>query len=60
MGIINFIKETKNEMTHVNWPNRQKIIKYTLVVIITSIILAVVLGVFDTFFVKIISKILNK
>lgn len=59
MAMFNFIKETKNEMKHVNWPTRKKTIKYTLVVIIASLILAIVLGAFDTLFIKIINLIVN-
>lgn len=57
--MFNFIKETKNEMKHVNWPTRKKTIKYTLVVIIASLILAIILGAFDTLFIKIINLIVN-
>lgn len=57
--MINFVKETKNEMKHVNWPTRKKIIKYTLVVIVASLILAIVLGAFDTLFIKLINLIIN-
>ncbi|MBP7846138.1 MAG: preprotein translocase subunit SecE [Candidatus Pacebacteria bacterium] len=59
MAMFNFIKETKNEMKHVNWPTRKKTIKYTLVVIIASLILAIILGAFDTLFIKIINLIVN-
>ncbi len=57
--MFNFIKETKNQMKHVNWPTRKKTIKYTLVVIIASLILAIILGAFDTLFIKIINLIVN-
>jgi len=59
MGMINFIKETKNEMKHVNWPTRKKTIKYTMVVVLVSLILATILGAFDTLFVKIINLIVS-
>lgn len=57
--MFKFIKETKNEMSHVAWPNRKKTIKYTLVVIVMSLIMAIVLGVFDMFFVEIINLIVK-
>lgn len=59
MGITNFVKETKNEMKHVSWPSRKKTTKYTLVVIVASLILAIVLGAFDALFIEIINLIVN-
>ena len=59
MAIFNFFRETKNEMKHVNWPTRKKTIKYTLVVVVVSLILAITLGAFDALFIEIINLIVN-
>lgn len=50
MKLGEYIKETKAEMKHVNWPTRQQAVSYTIVVIIFSIVTALFLGVFDALF----------
>jgi len=55
MSIISYLKETKGELSHVNWPSRRQSIIFSVVVIIISILMAFFLGLFDLIF----SKILN-
>ena len=55
MRITEYIKETRGEMSHVNWPNRRQTINFTLLVIAISIVTAVLLGVADFVF----SRLLN-
>jgi len=55
MSVISYLKETKGELSHVNWPTRRQSIVFSLVVIIISILTAFFLGLFDFIF----SKILN-
>ncbi len=55
MSLISYIKDTKGELSHVNWPSRRNSIIFTVVVIIVSVITSVFLGFFDLVF----SKILN-
>lgn len=50
MRIVDYIRDTRAEIKHVNWPTKQQVIVYTLAVILISVILAVVLGAFDTLF----------
>ncbi len=45
-----YIKETRGEFKHVNWPTRQQAIVFTVVVIIISIFVAFFLGFFDYLF----------
>ena len=54
--IISFLKEVKLEMKKVNWPTRETAIRYTLIVIASSLIVAIFLGGLDFGF----SSILNK
>ena len=42
-----FLKESRTEMKKVSWPNRQETIRYTLIVIGTSIAFAIFLGLID-------------
>jgi len=55
MSIGNYLKETKTELSHVNWPTKRQSIIFSLVVIIISVVLALFLGLFDFIF----SRILN-
>ncbi len=50
MAIINYLKEIKSELKQVNWPTRRQTLVYTAVVIIFSLAIALVLGLFDTLF----------
>ena len=54
--IITFLKEVKLEMKKVNWPTRENVIRYTLIVIVSSLVVAIFLGGLDFGF----SSILNK
>ncbi|OGF69469.1 preprotein translocase subunit SecE [Candidatus Giovannonibacteria bacterium RIFCSPLOWO2_02_FULL_45_14] len=47
---INYLKETRLELRHVNWPSRQNTIRFTLLVIGASAILALYIGLLDVFF----------
>ncbi len=50
MGILNYIKETKSELKHVNWPTRRQAVLFTVLVIIVSFAVAYYLGFFDFIF----------
>jgi preprotein translocase SecE subunit len=50
MKLIDYIKETKAEMSHVVWPTRRQAIVFTVVVVIFSIGIAMYLGLFDYLF----------
>lgn len=45
-----FLKETKLELKHVVWPSRNQTFYYTLIVIVLSLVVAYLLGAFDTLF----------
>lgn len=50
MKFISFVQEAKVELSRVNWPGRKEIIRYTILVIIISLALAIFLGGLDFFF----------
>jgi len=50
MKLITYLREVRGEMKHVSWPTRKQVILFTTLVIILSIITAMFLGAFDTFF----------
>jgi len=56
--ITNYLKEVKVEIKKVNMPTRQETIKYTLIVIGLSFVVAVFLGGLDFLFTFLVSKFL--
>jgi len=53
---VQYFKDVKNELGKVNWPTRQQTIRYTLVVILISVAVAVFLGLCDYAFTYIIVR----
>lgn len=53
---IVFLKEVHLEMKKVNWPNRQEVIRYTLIVLGISIVVAAFLGGLDLLFTTLLEK----
>jgi preprotein translocase subunit SecE len=60
MSLLNYIKDTKTELRHVNWPTREQTIDYTIIVIAISIFVALFLGLFDSIFVYLLKLITIK
>lgn len=50
MSIINYIKETKGELQHVNWPTKSQALNYTILVIVVSVVVSLILALFDLIF----------
>ena len=48
--LISFLKESRQELSHVNWPTREETTRLTLVVIFISLLVAFLLGAFDALF----------
>ena len=46
-GVINFFKETKQELNKVTWPTREELWQATVVVIFTTGVLAAFIGAVD-------------
>jgi preprotein translocase SecE subunit len=53
---INYVKDTRGELTHVSWPSRRQAVLYTGITIAISILTALYLGFFD----YVLSLILQK
>ncbi len=60
MKISEYIKETKAEFKHVNWPTKRQTMNFTLLVIGVSAVTAVVLGVLDAIFSLGLEKIITR
>ncbi|HVT75130.1 MAG TPA: preprotein translocase subunit SecE [Candidatus Paceibacterota bacterium] len=50
MKLTEYIKETKGEMKHVNWPTRSQAVNYTLLVIGISVATMIILAIADYVF----------
>lgn len=50
MKVTDYIRETKTELKHVNWPTRKQAVVFTVVVIAVSIGVSLFLGFFDFLF----------
>ena len=48
-GLKNFIGETKQELNKVTWPSRSELMQATGVVIVTTFIMAIYIGLADFF-----------
>lgn len=44
---IQFLKEVKGELEKVSWPSRDEVVNFTIVVIVTVVIVAFYLGLID-------------
>ena len=53
---ITFLKEVHLEMRKVNWPTRQQTIRYTLIVVGISAVVAAFLGGLDFIFVTLLNR----
>ncbi|MDP1538996.1 MAG: preprotein translocase subunit SecE [bacterium] len=54
--IATFLKEVRLEMKKVNWPTRETTIRYTLIVIGISVVVAMYLGGLDVLFTTLLKK----
>ncbi len=59
MKIEDYLKETRSEMKHVNWPTRKQSIAFTAIVIGITIAFAIFLGVFDYLFTLILGSLIR-
>ncbi len=55
MKIVEYIKATQVEMTHVNWPTRAQTIRFTVAVVGISLLLSILLGVSDFVFSRLLT-----
>jgi preprotein translocase subunit SecE len=53
--IAKFFKDVVRELKKVSWPTRKELWRYTVIVIVTIVIFAVLLGVYDFIWVRVIT-----
>jgi preprotein translocase subunit SecE len=59
-AVLTFLVEAKVELARVNWPTREQIIHFTILVIAISIAVAVFLGSLDFLFSFLVERFLIK
>ncbi|MEI6478824.1 MAG: preprotein translocase subunit SecE [bacterium] len=57
MKITEYIKESRAELSHVNWPTRNQTVAFSVIVIGVSVAGAIYLGFLDSVFKMIIEKV---
>lgn len=55
-GVVNYLKEVRFEMKKVSWPTRRETLRYTLIVILFSLIVATFLGALDFLLITLLNK----
>jgi preprotein translocase subunit SecE len=58
--LFRFLQEAKVELSRVNWPNRETLSKYTFLVVVMSLVVAIFLGGLDYFFSYLVQTFLLK
>lgn len=56
--VINFFLEAKGELMKVNWPTKDQLIRYTVLVVVISLAVAIFLGALDTLFSYLVERFL--
>ena len=56
--MVNFVRESKEELKKVTWPDRDEVTSFTIVVIIAVILVSVFLWIIDTFLMTIIKTVM--
>lgn len=53
---IQYLKDTRGELKHVNWPTRKQAIWFTVVVVLISLVTAAYLGALDWLFTGVVQE----
>ena len=56
---VQFFSESKEEFKKITWPKRDEVTSYTIVVLITIIVLALFLWLIDSALMMLIQKVMN-
>ncbi|PIR58135.1 MAG: preprotein translocase subunit SecE [Parcubacteria group bacterium CG10_big_fil_rev_8_21_14_0_10_38_31] len=56
MKLTDYLRDTKGELKYVKWPSRKDTVRFTFIVIVVSIFVALYLGFFDFIFSYILDK----
>lgn len=59
MAFLQYLKDTRGELNHVAWPTRVQTVVFTILVVVTSILISLYLGFFDFLFTSGLGKIVE-
>ncbi|HEY9586033.1 MAG TPA: preprotein translocase subunit SecE [Candidatus Paceibacterota bacterium] len=59
MKIVDYVKETRTELSHVSWPTRKQAVAFTAIVIGISIAIAIYLGAADFLLSRIVKLLVS-
>ncbi len=48
--LVNYLKDTRAEFRHVTWPTGRQALIYTVLIILVSVVVALLVGLFDYLF----------
>jgi preprotein translocase subunit SecE len=58
--VISYLKEVGLQMKKINWPTVREALRYTLIVIFISVVLAIFLGGIDFGLTALLNKLINR
>lgn len=58
-GILKFLREVRLELTKVEWPSRDEVIKLTLIVLIITAVVGLYVGALDFAFTKMLELLIS-
>ncbi len=58
-NFVNYLKATKAELRHVNWPTRKQAVSFTLLVIGVAVLVSLLLGFMDFVFNQLLQFVLE-
>jgi len=56
--MVTFVRESRDELKKVTWPERDEVTSFTVVVIIAVVIVSIFLGLIDSFLMTIIKTVM--
>ena len=56
--VVTFVRESRDELKKVTWPERDEVTSFTVVVIVAVVIVSVFLWIIDTFLVTIMQAVM--
>jgi len=59
-GVVSYIRESRQELKNVQWPTRQETIRYTVVILAVSFVVALATGAIDTTLTFVVQKFVLK
>ncbi len=58
-NIIAFVKESRDELKKVTWPDRDEVTSFTMVVIVSVIVISIFLWLVDTILMSIVKRVIS-